>query len=145
MILISVIEFICLLVIIFQDFKRHIISLWLIVVLGIVVFSLSWSGFSEKFWIPDLIPLAILALSASFIFFRKKITPTGSADFLLVALLCLRWPLDISILIFIFSGLTGLFVFLISKSPNPKIPYGAWLSLMWISAEGFIFLDGMSF
>ncbi|MCA0447957.1 MAG: hypothetical protein LCH54_17190 [Bacteroidetes bacterium] len=143
MIWILVIEFICLMAIIFQDFKSHLISIWLIFALGIVVFSLSWSSFADKFWIPDLIPLAILALSSSFIFFRKKITPTGSADFILVALLCMRWSLDISILLFIVSGLAGLLVFFLSKSPNPKIPYGAWLSLMWISAEGVLFLDGM--
>jgi len=143
MIWILVIEFICLMAIIFQDFKSHLISIWLIFALGIVVISLSWSSFADKFWIPDLIPLAILALSSSFIFFRKKITPTGSADFILVALLCMRWSLDISILLFIVSGLAGLLVFFLSKSPNPKIPYGAWLSLMWISAEGVLFLDGM--
>lgn len=143
MIWILVIEFLCLLAVILQDFYNRFISIWLILALGIVVITLSWSSFADKFWIPDLIPLAILALSSSFIFFRKKITPTGSADFILVALLCMRWSLDVSILLFIVSGLAGLIVFFLSKSPNPKIPYGAWLSVMWISAEGVLFLDGI--
>lgn len=132
-------EIICLIAIIYQDFSSRLISIWLIILMGLIVTALSWSGLQNKFWIPDLIPLAIMALSSSWIFFRKKLSPSGSADAILVALLCLRWSLDISLFVFMLSGIAGITFFLISRSSNPKIPYAAWLSIIWIFAEGLLF------
>lgn len=143
--IVFLIELFILALIAVEDFRKKLISLWSLLLLAPIVLFLSFPDFTDKFWIPDFVPFAILMLGSALAFFRKGLIPVGSADVVLVALLCIRWPVTASLMILMAASAGGLLYFLITRMKNREIPFGAVLSLIWISSEAWWFISSGGF